>query len=1159
MGCTACAIWDERLSRLRLRRSPAQPGAARPDDAAGPLARRARSARASSRRRRRTRRSCSPSTTPTTSPPCARPSGDPTFSGYGLGTDDDPVFPGMYDASALIAGGSAQAARQVWSGDGRARGQHRRRSASRDARLRQRILRVQRRRARHQHAARRRRDEGRLRRHRRASRRRRAGRVLRRSARAHDQPAPGSAHAVPRYRPARPNSARGAAEGTSVNVALPPGTDDDGWLRAFRAVVPGAVRAFAPDVLVTQCGCDTHHEDPLANLELSVDGQRQAIAELHRLAHDVDRRQVAGVRRRRLRPGALRAAHLDAPARRGDRRAASIRRPRSRRSGRTTCASAARAATCPTRWAKDARRSRAVGARRRLAGSTARSARPAAPRSRCSAWTRTTRVTDAGPPTPTAATGRPTSSSPTAAPCTCARSVPSDADALVDVPRRPVDAHPLPALLLGLPAHPRPRPRTASPTSTTTIGSRSSRCSAARSSRSAGTSASAGTDEAEVAFVVADAHQGRGIGSVLLEHLAAAARESRRAALQCGRAGREHRDDAGVPRSRLRDEAAPRARRGDARVRGRRDRGDRDGDARARAAGRGALDPAAALPALGRGRRREQRRAARSATRCSRTCCAWASTGRCTRSTPRRGTSVACRRTARCSTCPTSSTSSWSPCRPRPSPRSSNSARRAACADWSCSAADSASAAPTRSARPAARRSARWSPKRARTACGWSARTASASSTPTATVRLNASLAPLPPLAGRAGFFAQSGALGVAVLGEAARRGIGVSTFVSAGSRADVSGNDLLQFWETDEHTDVVLMYLESFGNPRKFARLARRLGRTKPIVAVNSAAGTVVAGLETTSVAAARRDRARVVRAFRRDPGRHRRRPVRRRAAADLAAAARRLARGGCRQLDRARRPGEKRLCCRGIVARADRGRRRRRRAGRVRVRAAVRARRRRGRCGRRRVRPAAADRRAARRSRCALRRVAAAQRQAGAVDLPRFRGRARRARRRAANRRRRRAPSRPTPRPSEPCARWDARCGTRRGDDRPRRHRAGAADSTSTPRARSSRTVLRRRPDGRELAADEAGRLLGRMAGAVGRGAAGIGRGRDRRARRSVLRRARLVRDRRRCDRTARRSRVRAGAADDVPTPRSWSARRGRRRCSPATPARRRWTCSR
>src|SRR6266542_1435494 len=108
---------------------------------------------------------------------------DPSFAGYGLGTTDDPVFPGMYEASALIG--------------------------------------------------------------------------------------------------------RGAAEGTSVNVALPPGTDDSGWLRAFRAVVPGAVRAFGPDVLVTQCGCDTHHDDPLANLELSVDGQRTAIKELHALAHEV--------------------------------------------------------------------------------------------------------------------------------------------------------------------------------------------------------------------------------------------------------------------------------------------------------------------------------------------------------------------------------------------------------------------------------------------------------------------------------------------------------------------------------------------------------------------------------------------------------------------------------------------------------------------------------------------------------------------------------------------------------------------------------------------------------------------------------------------------------------------------------------------------------
>nr|WP_232074981.1 GNAT family N-acetyltransferase [Phytohabitans suffuscus] len=104
-------------------------------------------------------------------------------------------------------------------------------------------------------------------------------------------------------------------------------------------------------------------------------------------------------------------------------------------------------------------------------------------------------------------------------------------------------------------------------------------------------------------------------------------------------------------------------------------------------------------------------------------------------------------------------------------------------------------------------------------------------------VRLNATLAPWLPLPGRAGFFSQSGALGVALLAEAERRGLGLSSFVSAGNRADVSGNDLMQYWEDDPATDVILLYLETFGNPRKFARLARRIGRTKPIVAVASPA----------------------------------------------------------------------------------------------------------------------------------------------------------------------------------------------------------------------------------------------------------------------------------------------------------------------------------
>ena len=108
-----------------------------------------------------------------------------------------------------------------------------------------------------------------------------------------------------------------SAEGTAVNVALPPGTADAGWLRAFHAVVPPLVRAFAPDVLVTQHGCDSHRDDPLADLMLSVDGQRASYLALHDLAHEVDRRALGVDRRGRLRAGGGGSAGVDAPARRG--------------------------------------------------------------------------------------------------------------------------------------------------------------------------------------------------------------------------------------------------------------------------------------------------------------------------------------------------------------------------------------------------------------------------------------------------------------------------------------------------------------------------------------------------------------------------------------------------------------------------------------------------------------------------------------------------------------------------------------------------------------------------------------------------------------------------------------------------------------------------
>ena len=93
-------------------------------------------------------------------------------------------------------------------------------------------------------------------------------------------------------------------------------------------------------------------------------------------------------------------------------------------------------------------------------------------------------------------------------------------------------------------------------------------------------------------------------------------------------------------------------------------------------------------------------------------------------------------------------------------------------------------------------------------------------------VRMDASFAPTWPPRGRVSFSSQSGALGLAILDYAKELGIGVRNFVSVGNKADISGNDLIEWWETDPETDVILLYLESFGNPRKFINLARRSPR---------------------------------------------------------------------------------------------------------------------------------------------------------------------------------------------------------------------------------------------------------------------------------------------------------------------------------------------
>ncbi len=211
---------------------------------------------------------------------------EPWRAGFGMGTPDNPVFPGMHEVSALIAGGSVVAARQVWEGSSRhavniAGGLHHamRSQASgfcvyNDAAIAIAWLLAQ-----------------------------GAERVAYIDVDVHhgdgvqaafyDDPRvlTVSVHESPlTLWPGTgfpDENGEGDAVGTAVNLPLPAGTADGGWLRAFHAVVPSTVRAFRPQVLVTQCGCDTHRDDPLANLALSVDGQRTAFAALHALAHEV--------------------------------------------------------------------------------------------------------------------------------------------------------------------------------------------------------------------------------------------------------------------------------------------------------------------------------------------------------------------------------------------------------------------------------------------------------------------------------------------------------------------------------------------------------------------------------------------------------------------------------------------------------------------------------------------------------------------------------------------------------------------------------------------------------------------------------------------------------------------------------------------------------
>ncbi len=116
-------------------------------------------------------------------------------------------------------------------------------------------------------------------------------------------------------------------------------------------------------------------------------------------------------------------------------------------------------------------------------------------------------------------------------------------------------------------------------------------------------------------------------------------------------------------------------------------------------------------------------------------------------------------------------------------------------------------------------------------------------------VRLAAAATTILPGPGRMALASQSSAIGIAAIAEAGRRGLGLSTFVATGDKADLSGNDFLQFWQDDPATDVILLYLESFGNPRRFARIARQTGAVKPIVTVKTGRAAVPPGPEATAM----------------------------------------------------------------------------------------------------------------------------------------------------------------------------------------------------------------------------------------------------------------------------------------------------------------------
>ena len=351
---------------------------------------------------------------------------------------------------------------------------------------------------------------------------------------------------------------------------------------------------------------------------------------------------------------------------------------------------------------------------------------------------------------------------------------------------------------------------------------------------------------AEVALAVAHAEQAHGVGTLLLEHVASRARRAGVASVRRGRTGGERSGPAGTGRRRTARAAACRRRRGARRVRPRPGRRVPGRPRRSRGA-RGCREPVRGPHAtLGGGGGRRAGGRTRWATRCCATSFDAGFAGRLVAVNPHAARSPACPATGRWRSCPSRSTSRCCASPRRPCRRWPSSAGGGGCGRCS-------SSPPGLDRRPGLAGGLLDAVPPPRHADGRAELPRHRQHRPA--VRLDATFAEPAP-AGRSDWSRSPAGSRSRVQNELRRLGLGVSTAVSTGDKYDVSGNDMLLWWHGDERTRVAVLHLESFGNPRKFSRFARRLAERMPVLTVrsgSSAAGQRAAASHTAATATPR------------------------------------------------------------------------------------------------------------------------------------------------------------------------------------------------------------------------------------------------------------------------------------------------------------------